>query len=77
MRPTSQPAKNRLGLVQLILAQPSDRRAHAGVVLEPFHFLNLTLYLGFGAGREVFPKAFPVDASVEAINDLPGGIREL
>ncbi|HEX9781406.1 MAG TPA: hypothetical protein VGA56_01590 [Opitutaceae bacterium] len=76
MRPAGHAAENRLGLVQLILVQPRDGRARAGVALEPLHFLHLTLGLGFGARRKVFAEAFPVEAGVELKNDFPGGIRE-
>jgi hypothetical protein len=76
-RQAREPAKDRFGLVKLILSQPGDGRARAGVTLEPIHFLNLTFCFRFRAGLEILAEALTVDARVELENDFPGGIREL
>lgn len=71
-----EPAKDRLGFVELCVGKTCDGRARIAFA-EPIHFLHRALGLSFGARLEVFPKALAVEAGVELKNDFPGGIREL
>ena len=77
LRVACNPAKDGLGFVQLLISQSRRGGANTCVALEPLHFLNLTLCLGFRARREILAEAFPVETGVELENDSPGGIREL
>jgi hypothetical protein len=70
------PAKHGFGFVQLLIGQTRGGGANTRLALEPLHFLNLTLCLGFGARREISAETFTVEAGVELENDIPGGIRE-
>jgi hypothetical protein len=63
--------------VQLLVDEVGDCPTCATVALEPVYFENVALGFGFGECREVFPDTLSVDAPIDAINDLPGGIREL
>ena len=76
-RQAREPAKGRFGFVKLILSEPGDGCARAGVALEPTYFLNLTLCLRLRPGLEILAEALTVDTRIELKNDFPGGIREL
>ena len=76
MRASIQPAKDRLGFVELVLNEPGDGGAGAGLALQALDFQDLPLGFGLGPRGEVFANALSVQPAGNAINDLPGGIRE-
>ena len=63
--------------MELIVHQPGDGSADAGFSLEALDFEDLTFDFGLGTSWKVFANAFTVQPAGNAINDLPGGIREL
>ena len=77
MRTTVQPAKYRLGVMELIFCQPRGGSADAGFALEALDFEDLALGFGLWTSREVFTNAFAVQPAGNTEDDLPGGIREL
>lgn len=44
--------------------------------LDAFDLQDVALGFRFGSGAEVFSDAFSVQPAGNAMNDLPGGIRE-
>ena len=71
------PAKDGLGLMELLVGQTRRGGPNTRFALEPLRVLNLLLRLCFGARREILAEAFPVETGIELENDSPGGIREL
>jgi len=60
VRPTVQPSKDRLGFMELILDQPGDGGADAGLALEALDFQHLPFGFGLGAGGDIFTDALTV-----------------
>ena len=60
VRTTIQPAKNRLGVMELIVCQPRGGSADAGFALEALDFEDLALGFGLGTSREVLANALAV-----------------
>ena len=50
VRPASQPTKDRLGFMELVIHQSSDGSADAGLTLELLDFEDLPLGFGLGTG---------------------------
>jgi hypothetical protein len=62
--------------VELVIGQPRGGGPDAGLPLEMLDFEGLALGFRLGSGREVLPDPFAVQPAGDAINDIPGGIRE-
>jgi hypothetical protein len=61
----------------LVVRQPGGCGADARLGLDLRQLQSLTFGLGFGPGREVLADALAVEPAGDAVNDIPGGIREL
>jgi hypothetical protein len=61
----------------LFVRKPGSCGANARLGLDLCKLEGLALGLGFGASGEVFADALAIEPAGDAINDIPGGIREL